>query len=553
MAIKQNQQVAYFCMEFALTDDFHIYSGGLGVLAGDYLLECDAQNCSTIGIGLFYSSFYTQTLSADGKVTDELHPLSAQELGLERVLNSDNSPLTLQLPLKDRTLHIQAWVKTLKHVKLYLLDTNIDNNDQDFRFITDQLYQGDRNHRILQEFVLGIGGLRLLYELGTIPDMIHMNEGHAAFCSIEDAVQTRKKKNCSFIDAIDETKKKRVFSNHTLIPAGNDIFSSQLVFEALGSYAKTNDIELQHILELGNDSHDDTFSMTTFSFNTTCKTNAVSVFHAQKALDQWPNHPMIPITNGIYLPRWYARENNDAWPLEQSTPTEPIHFWHTHQEAKDRLIQFLHARTGVMFSSEAIIITWARRFVDYKRPEALFWKLDWLQSLLDSSPVPTHFIFSGKGHPNDLYARQMVERVVRITKRPEFSQHIHYIPNYNLEVAEYLVQGSDVWLNTPTEGFEACGTSGMKAALNGVLQCSTNDGWVREVSWDNIGWILDDKHISESLYTTIGNQIIPLFSERDSRGVPTKWVERMINTAQIIRTQYSSQRMLNEYYAKLYE
>lgn len=547
-----NPSIAYFCMEFALKDDFHIFSGGLGVLAGDYLLEADRQQLPVIGIGLMYSAIFKQVVSPTGQVSDEEDRLQPEEIGLIPVMNERQQRLSIVLPFQGRKLTCQVWEKKLDHISLFLLDTNIPENPQEFRNITDRLYFGDKDHRLAQEFVLGVGGMRFVEQLKKTVDIVHMNEGHAAFCAFERIAQLMKTKQLSFEDALQESKKTLVFTNHTLIPAGNDTFQNELVTIYLASFAEEAGIDVQKLLELGNIANSSLFSMTFLGLRTAGKTNAVSVYHSEKANEMWPDYPLLAVTNGVFCSRWYAPEKAQVWPLDQEKLPEPREWWNAHQESKEHLAEFVIKRTGKKIATQGLVVTWARRFVQYKRPEALFWQLDWLEHILKNAGISISIIFAGKGHPHDLVAREMVEHVVQISHQPRFAPYITYIPDYNLEVAEHLTQGSDVWLNTPVEGFEACGTSGMKAGLNGVLQCTTNDGWVREVSWHDIGWKLNNEQISESLYDMLENHIIPLFMQRDSNALPKQWIERMLETSRIMRTQYSATRMLKQYHEMMY-
>ncbi|MEO8580970.1 MAG: alpha-glucan family phosphorylase [Patescibacteria group bacterium] len=543
--------VAYFCMEFALRDDVHIYSGGLGVLAGDFLLEADQQSFPVVGIGLLYSSVYKQALEGN-EITNTIEQISPQQAGLIPVVDETGERVIVTIPFQEKLLKIQVWKKEYQHLNLYLLDTNLVGNTTEFQNITDRLYSGDKEHRLAQELVLGIGGMRLLKALKFTPQFIHMNEGHAAFCAFEHIADLMGKLGMSFNEALEKGKEQLRFTNHTLIPAGNDNFTNELVTVFLASFAEERALVISKLLDLGNIPGSSLFSMTFLGLRTAGKTNAVSEYHAQKATAIWPDYRLLSITNGIFLPRWYAAEKNQVWNLNEKAPPSPLDFWHAHQESKDKLVKYIKAKTGKTFSSNGLIITWSRRFVQYKRPEVLFWLLERLEHILNSANLPVYLVFSGKGHTHDQQAQDMIKHVYSITQNPIFSESIAYIPNYNLEVAEYLVQGSDVWLNTPIEGFEACGTSGMKAGVNGVLQCSTNDGWVREVSWENMGWILDNDHISESLYATIEKEIIPLFLDRDQNAIPQQWLQRMIDTAQTIREKYSATRMLQDYKEKLY-
>lgn len=548
----QQPLVAYFCMEFALRDDVHIYSGGLGILAGDFLLEADQQNFPAVGIGLMYSSAYTQQFSGT-EPSNTLEQITPTQAGLVPVNDENGERIIITIPFQEKLLKIQVWQKQYDHISLYLLDTNTPENTPEFQKITDRLYSGDKEHRLAQELVLGIGGMRVLKQLKLTPQYFHMNEGHAAFCSFEHIADLMGKLGLSFEEALEKAKKHLRFSNHTLIPAGNDNFSNELVTVFLASFAEERSLVLSKMLELGNIPGSTLFSMTFLGLRTAEKTNAVSVYHAQKAKELWPDFELLPITNGIYLPRWYSPEKSHTWQLSEAAPANPQDFWHAHQENKDKLIAYIEKTTGKKFSGNGLIITWARRFVQYKRPEVLFWLLERLKHILSSADVPVYLVFAGKGHTHDLQAQEMVKHVYTISQSPEFKDSIAYIPNYNVSVAEYLVQGSDVWLNTPIEGFEACGTSGMKAALNGVLQCTTNDGWVREVDWKEMGWVLDNDHISESLYNTIEHEIIPLFLERNGQAIPERWLEKMVKTAQIIRKQYSATRMLKDYKELLYQ
>lgn len=545
-------KVAYFCMEFALANDFAIYSGGLGVLAGDYLYEAAQRKAPVIGMGLFYSFSYTQQLDENGMQIEHHAPLSGEEADVSLITDHQGAPITVTVLIQDREVQVQAWLKKIQDLQLILLDTNIEANSTVDRHITDQLYAGDKEHRLSQEIILGIGGVKMLHRLNMFPEIYHSNEGHATFLIFQQTAHLMKAKQLPFLQALEETRTQTVFTNHTLVPAGNDIFPFDLLMIYLEKYAQQIGVPIHQLLELGKVTDSTMFSMTLLGLRHTKVTNAVSTLHAQEALNVWPNNPMIPITNGIYLPRWQSKEQSQFWPLDADQPGSQENIWHAHQEDKRDLVAFVKKRTGVQISDQALIFSWARRFVQYKRPLALFWQLEWLEHIIKASPVPVHFLFAGKVHPHDTEGKEAIAKVVEISKDPRFTGHVTFIPNYNLEVAEYLTRGSDVWLNTPMEGFEACGTSGMKASLNGVLQCTTSDGWTREVQWHDIGWILDDQQISESLYKTIEKEIIPLFAQRGSDGIPRQWIERMITTSQIIRDQYSTKRMFDQYWSQLY-
>lgn len=540
-------------MEFAMADDLLMYSGGLGVLAGDYLHEVEARQAPILGISLLYSFAYHQEISESGEHIDKVDRMKPEDMGLSLLVQDDGTPFRLSLTIADRQIAVQCWVKTIGHTFLFLLDTNVETNQQQDRDITDQLYSGNKEHRLQQEMVLGLGGYQLLKQLELTPSRYHMNEGHAAFLSFAMIGDIQQTANNDFQSALNLARKKLVFTNHTLIPAGNDVFDLDLIRIYFQKFAQEHNLELTHLIELGKVPDSSMFSVSICAMNTVEISSAVSQYHGQKAVELWPKHHLVPITNGVFLPRWQSNEIEKIWPLEKKELPHLHVLWHAHQQEKKHLVDFVYQKTGKHIDENSLIITWARRFVEYKRPKALFWQLDWLRHIIHQSPTPVHFLFSGKTHPHDIVGKQAIADVAHLAKKEECANHITFLPDYNLETAGYLTKGSDVWLNTPKEGYEACGTSGMKSGLNGVLQCTTNDGWVREVSWNDIGWILDNNHISESLYETIEQKIIPLYNQRNQDYLPIQWIERMISTSLLVRNGYSSKRMLNEYYQKLYK
>ena len=549
--LSESLSVAYFCMEFALDDEYGIYSGGLGVLAGDMLNQANNSQAKLLGIGLAYSLTYKQKLAEDGKQIEEDIPIDPKVNGLSKIVDNNGEPIEVTIPIQERKIRIQAWIKKIGRISLILLDTNIPNNADADKLITNQLYIGDREHRLLQEMVLGIGGVRIIHAIGLEPDIYHMNEGHSAFLSLEMTNYCKHRhQNIDFNEALQKSKQKIVFTNHTLVAAGRDVFSFDLVSTYLSKYAQEIGIPVDQIIKMGKLDDTSLFSMNIMALRNSFRTNAVSIYHAEKAKEIWPNYPLIPITNGIHIPRWISPHKSILNQNEVPEQSEKK-LWLSHQDDKADLIEYVKNHTGKLIPQDSLIMSWARRFVSYKRPLALFWQLDRLEQIIKSSPVPIHFLFGGKLHPHNEEGKELMSQIVNLSKSDRFKDNLTFVPNYNLEVARYLVRGSDVWLNTPIEGYEACGTSGMKAALNGVLQCSTNDGWVREVDWDQIGWILDSEHISESLYETIEKQIIPLFAKRET-DYPEEWVKRMIKSSKITKNGYSAERMLNDYYTQLY-
>ena len=545
--------VAYFCMEFAMADDLIMYSGGLGVLAGDYLHEVETRQAPILGISLLYAFSYHQQISESGDHQDIVEKIHPNEMGLSLIVNDDQTPFTFTLNIADRIIQVQCWVKTVGHTYLFLLDTNLQENQQIDRDITDQLYSGNKEHRLQQEMLLGIGGQKLLQKLGLQPDRYHMNEGHAAFLAFALLGEVQQTQKTDYQTALSQVKQKLVFTNHTLIPAGNDVFNLDLIRIYFEKFALEHNLDLTKLIELGKIPDSSIFSVSLCAMNCAGVSSAVSLYHGQKAKDLWPQYHLIPVTNGVFLPRWISQEINNIWSLDMKEIPHLHVLWEAHLREKRLLLNYVESKTGKTIDENSLIISWARRFVDYKRPKALFWQLDWLENIIKSAPGPIHFLFSGKTHPHDEVGKKGIAEVAKIARSDRFKNNVTFIPDYNLETAGFLTKGSDVWLNTPKEGYEACGTSGMKAGLNGVLQCTTNDGWVREVSWKDIGWILDDNRISESLYEVIENEIIPLYYQRNQDYLPIQWIERMISSSLIIRKNYGTKRMMDDYYQRLYK
>jgi glycogen phosphorylase len=543
--------VAYFCMEFALDNEYGIYSGGLGVLAGDLLNQANDNNANLVGVGLAYASTYNQTIADDGRQLENNITIDPVANGLTKIMDKDDEPIEVVVPINNRLVRVRAWSKKIGNINLVLLDTNVQENSSADQHILNQLYSGDQEHRLLQEIILGIGGVRILHAMGLNVDIYHMNEGHSALLSLELAHQYRKHdKAISINSALAKAKQKIVFTNHTLVAAGRDLFSFELVSTYLLQYAQEIEIPVDEIIKMGKLEATSLFSMNMMALRNASRSSAVSQYHAKKAQEIWHNHPLIPITNGVYFPRWLS---SHVAPLVQAGLSEQSgkDLWIAHQQDKTELIEYVKETTQKVIPQEALIFSWARRFVTYKRPLALFWQLDRLEKIIQESPIPLHFIYGGKLHPQNNEGKDLMAQVVRLSRSDRFRDHITFIPNYNLQVAKHLVRGSDVWLNTPIVGYEACGTSGMKAALNGILQCSTNDGWVKEIDWDQTGWILDSEHISESLYDTIEQEIIPLYAKRE-HDYPVQWAEMMVKSSNIIQNNYSMSRMLKDYCVQLY-
>jgi len=531
----KRQPIAYFCSEFAISEYLQIYAGGLGILAGDTLREACDQHIPMVAVGMFYRQGYFHHEIDKGEVVSHhrLH-ISAKEAGLTQVTHLDGSELLVPVPVEDRTIYLRIWRVNLGTVSLYLLDSQVDKNNTEDQNITERLYVSDRRIRILQEMILGVGGARALELMHIKPSVYHMNEGHSAFLSLGLAQSTMKSEGVSFEQALEKARKKLVFTNHTLVAGGNENFALPLTESVFSSLSKEMGVPLEQMVALGRVEGEDMFSMTTLALRVNRRANAVSKIHARKAAEVWPDHPMIAITNGIHLRRWDRQyRSGDCW--------------RRHKHNKRSLLATIEARTGQKWGEDELLIGWGRRVVSYKRPLALFGNLARFKALATRTDKPIRVVMSGKAHEGDIegagYLRQLDDLI-----EGELKGTIVYLSNYSVHVATQMVAGCDIWLNTPYVGFEACGTSGMKAALNGTLPMSTKDGWIDEVDLFGIGWKLSDMYVSESCLDELEYNIAPMYYAQDHAA----WERLMSNGRELIQSRYSATRMLRDYIEKLY-
>lgn len=504
-----NKIIAYFCAEYALDPSLPIYAGGLGILAGDYMREANDQKISVVGVGLFY----------DFENYDKL----------ELVLDKSGKSLNINVPIQDKQIKVQVFKYLVGSIPIYLLNTNVQENDADDQLITNKIYVGDKETRLKQEMVLGIGGQRVLEALDIHPAIYHLNEGHSAFLALELIRHEIQTKQVSFEEAIVLAKKKMVFTNHTLVTAGREIFSDELITLELGGYVQELGVPISEVVKLGQVKESSVFSMTNFSLAVTGKVNAVSEIHALKAVGIWPDYPMLPITNGIHI---------KTWDKVGDIKNHPTH--------KQELLDYIYEQTGVKWETNQLLLGWARRFVEYKRPLAILDDLERFTSIARNSQSPVKIVFAGETHENDKQGRELVQKLKELIKT-QIGDLAVYLPKYNMMNAQKLVAGCDVWLNTPIVGFEACGTSGMKAALNGVLPCSTQDGWVDEAELYKVGWVVDSDHITKNILDILEHNIVPMYYQNQP-----EWQEHMQNARNMVINQFSTTRMLKEYFEKLY-
>lgn len=603
----QQKQIAYFSMEFGLHETLPIYSGGLGVLSGDHLKETSDIGLPLVGVGLLYSEgYFSQRISEDGWQDAINNPLNFADLPILPVQNDDGSELTIQVEFPQGPVVARIWEVRVGRTPLYLMDTNIDINPPILRQLTTRLYWSDVNLRIMQEIVLGIGGVRALRALGFDPTVWHMNEGHAAFMTLEKARELVKQGK-TFEEAIALTKPHNVFTTHTPVPAGNDEFPLWLVDKYLSNLWPELGLSRDQFVDLARHQENwgDAFSMPVLALRFSNGRNAVSELHgvvSRKMWSQlWPEKPVeeVPITsvtNGVHTATWMARrmrmlfdkhfgkdwlehlDDFEMWEKIEAIPRDEI--WAVRNHLKRKLMLYIQERArkrwlkgslhpvqviaeGVMLDPYVLTIGFARRFATYKRADLALRETERLLELINRPNRPLQIIFAGKSHPADEPGKMMIQKVYRAVKKAENGGRIVFLEDYDMNLARYLVQGVDVWMNTPRRPNEASGTSGMKAAVNGALNFSVLDGWWREAYNGENGWSIgpdadldaqvQDEADSESLYQILENEIIPLYyEERDSNDVPYKWVRRMKESMRTVTPQFSMRRMLKEYIDRLY-
>jgi glucan phosphorylase len=492
--------IAYFCAEYGFNPNLPIYAGGLGILAGDYLKEINDQKFPIIGVGLFY---------------DLENPVKLDPI------------LKIDVPIQDRQVKAQVYKYEVGTVPVYLLSTNVEENNPKDRQITSKLYIADKETRLKQELILGIGGLRALEALAIHPIAYHLNEGHSAFLALELIRHEMQERKIGLEEAVAISRKRIIFTNHTLVAAGREIYSNDLVSLLLSGYAREVGIPVTDAVRLGLIQESSEFSMTMLSSRMSDSVNAVSKLHFKKASEIWTDHPpMTYVTNGIHIPTWDRTGENVV---------------EEHQKQKELLLSALN------WDPHTLTLGWARRFVEYKRPLAIFDYLDRFISIARNSDRPVKIIFSGEPHENDILGKKLLGILLDLIKT-KIGDIAAYLPNYDMRIAKNLVAGCDVWLNTPVVGFEACGTSGMKAALNGTLPCSTRDGWIDEIDLYKIGWVLNNDHLAENILDVLEYDIVPMYYKN-----PEIWQKHMKNARSMIKNQFSTTRMLRDYQERLYK
>jgi starch phosphorylase len=506
----KNKPIAYFCAEYALFDHTALYAGGLGILSADYVKEMVKQKFPAVAIGLYYHKEHEHGL----ELTKERR--TPTDLGLTLLKDTNGEVLKISIKINNRDVLAQVWNWNVNALNLYLLDTQVTENSPEDWNICDELYTDDRYTRLRQEIVLGIGGVKLINKLKITPSVFHLNEGHSAFMIFE--LIKREMINSDFNTACKIVRNKVVFTNHTLVDAGQERFDVELVKRTLENYSS----EMNNLVSLGV-SGDGMFSLTKLALNMSYKVNTVSEMHSIKARESWGDYRIENVTNGIYL---------DGWDLLRH---------YSNLESKRKLIKYINDKCGISFDENVLLLGWARRFVDYKRPLAILSDVDRLKKI-----GKVQIVFSSSVNSTYDDENSYVREIHRLSQN-ELKGIVAFIPNYDIEVARLLTSGCDVWLNTPEVGREACGTSGMKACLNGVLPLSTNDGWIYEVDLNGIGWKVSDGEITRNLLDTLERDIVPkYYHDKPS------WKKMINNARKLILERFGTDRMLRDYIKKIY-
>jgi len=560
--------VAYFCSEFGLAKWLPIYSGGLGILAGDALREASDMGLPFVGVGLFYRhGYFHQELSDAHRQTEYYDALDPARLGLRRAQDASGTDLLISVPLADREVRAAVWILQVGRVPLYLLDTNVtENEDESDREITGTLYGGDQETRIRQEIVLGVGGIRALRALGIRPQVISMNEGHAAFLGIE--LLAEELPSTDFFTALRRVQSRVVYTNHTVVPAGNDVFPRDLVRRYLGPYVESRGIGLDQLISLATPGTDSGFQMAILAFQMSGRANAVSRLHAEVIPREWPGFEVQAVTNGVHVPTWTGpkirqlldefvsdwRGDEPSWEGIESIPSERL--GEARDEQRRLMVDYISQLTGHGLDATALTLVWARRFAEYKRAWLIGSNLSRLARLLGDPERPLQLVFSGKSHPRDEAGKNMMQEVLqRLEVDETVSRRVVFVEDYNEEVGRYLTMGADVWLNTPRKPLEASGTSGMKSGDNGGLQVTVTDGWADEVDWYEVGWGIrgtGDEQDAIELYDYLEDSVVPTFFDRADARVSERWASMMRKTMTLTLSGYSSRRMLTDYVEKLY-
>ncbi|MDR2843247.1 MAG: alpha-glucan family phosphorylase [Candidatus Symbiothrix sp.] len=600
--------VAYFSMEYGLTNILKIYSGGLGILAGDYIKEASDIRADLTAVGFLYRyGYFTQTLSIDGQQIANYEAQHFDQLPITQVMDENGEPLVLEIPYNLFTVYANVWVVNVGRIKLYLMDTDVEKNSEWDRAITAQLYGGDNENRLKQEYLLGVGGILLLNKLGIKKQVYHCNEGHAALINAQRLVDHIQEDHLNFNQAMEVVRASALYTCHTPVPAGHDYFEEPLFQKYLGHFPDKLGITWSEFIDMGrtNPGSSEKFSMSVFALNTCQEANGVSFLHGEVSKKMfapiWKGYfaqesHVGYVTNGVHMPTWTSSEwrkcyetyFDDTFYNDQSNPTiwEKIYqvddevIWDVRMSLKNRLVRYIRDSfkdnwlknqgdpskvVSILdkINPNALLIGFGRRFATYKRAHLLFTDLERLGKIVNNPNYPVQFIFTGKAHPADGGGQGLIKHIVEISRRPEFLGKIIFLENYDMRLAKRLVSGVDIWLNTPTRPLEASGTSGEKAEMNGVLNISVLDGWWYEGYREGAGWALTDKRTYENqqfqdqldaatIYSMLENEVIPLYYAKNSKGYSPEWIQSIKNSFAQIAPHYTTKRMFDDYIQRFY-
>ncbi|MBN2765830.1 MAG: alpha-glucan family phosphorylase [Paludibacteraceae bacterium] len=601
--------VAYFSMEYGLTEVLKIYSGGLGVLAGDYLKEASDCAINMTAVGFLYRyGYFTQSLSIDGQQVPVYEAQNFNALPIKQVMDENDNPVVVEVPYPGRVVYAYLWKVSVGRISLYLLDTDNDMNSEFDRPITHQLYGGDWENRMKQEIMLGIGGILALKKLGIEKQVYHCNEGHAALINVQRLVDLIAVQGLTFAEALEVVRSSSLYTVHTPVPAGHDSFTEELFGKYMSDYPAKLQLSWDEFIDMGREhpgNHDEKFSMSTFACNTCQEINGVSWLHGKVSQEMfnpiWKGYfpqelHVNYVTNGVHLPTWTASEwkavyekyfssefyadqsNMKIWSKVYEIPDQEI--WNTRTRMKNRLVDFIRQQFSENWlknqgdpsrivsilesiNPNALIIGFGRRFATYKRAHLLFTDLERLERIVNDPVRPVQFLFTGKAHPADGGGQGLIKRIVEISRMPQFLGKVIFLENYDMRLAKRLISGVDIWLNTPTRPLEASGTSGEKAQMNGVLNFSVLDGWWLEGYVKGAGWALTEKRTYENqehqdqldaatIYSILENEIIPLYFAKNTKGYSPEWIQYIKNSIAQITPRFTTKRMLDDYIDKFY-
>ena len=604
----RTRPIGYFSAEFGIHESLPIYSGGLGVLAGDHIKSASDLDIPLIGIGLFYAQgYFHQYLDSKGWQHENYTDTDTSMLSIQPAIGTNGQPVRIQLQTRSGVIHAQVWRVKVGRCDLLLMDSKVDENSEEDRKLTSRLYGGDSRNRIRQELLLGVGGYRALRAMGIAPGVLHLNEGHSAFGVLEAIRSRMEEEGITFLEAAPRVAREVVFTTHTPVPAGHDRFDADLIEEHLGPLRDAMNIDHNHLMSFGREhtaDHSESFCMTVLGMKLSRRTNAVSSLHGEVSRNMWTGLypgksedevPIGHITNGVHVPSWLApqmqrlynrhlgvgwREVRQPEIWERIENVDDGELWETHTALKAQLIEFIRNRCtdqaqrrgetpavlqklSRVLSPDVLTIGFARRFATYKRANLLMADIEMLANMVNDPKRPVQFVFAGKAHPKDEPGKTVLQQIAQLMRDPKFSDKVVFVEDYDINVGRHFVQGVDVWLNNPRRPLEASGTSGQKVVLNGGLNCSVLDGWWAE-AYDGLNGFaigngrthtnmdVHDSRDGEDLYRVLREVVIPLYYQRDRDGLPRNWIKRMKRTIRTLGWRFSADRMVMDYVTKCY-